>query len=119
METKANYVLIGLFTLGGLLGALGLLLWFAKVEVDRQYAYFDILFEDVSGLGSASDVRYNGLPVGQVVDLGLDDADSSQVRVRIEVSADTPVNTEIPRRHGRQFCRPVRRIRGINPPAQW
>jgi phospholipid/cholesterol/gamma-HCH transport system substrate-binding protein len=94
METKANYVLIGLFTLGGLLGALGLLLWFAKVEVDRQYAYFDILFEDVSGLGSASDVRYNGLPVGQVVDLGLDDADSSQVRVRIEVSADTPVNTE-------------------------
>ena len=94
METKANYVLIGLFTLAGLFGALGLLLWFAKVEVDRQYSYFDILFEDVSGLGSASDVRYNGLPVGQVVDLGLDDDDSSQVRVRIEISADTPVNTE-------------------------
>lgn len=94
METKANYVLIGLFTLGGIIGALGLLLWFAKVEVDRQYAYYDVLFEDVSGLGSASDVRYNGLPVGQVVDVSLDDADSSLVRVRIEVSADTPVNTE-------------------------
>lgn len=94
METKANYVLIGLFTLGGILGALGLLLWLAKVEVDRQYSYFDILFEDVSGLGSASDVRYNGLPVGQVVDIGLDEADSSQVRVRIEVAADTPVNAE-------------------------
>lgn len=94
METKANYVLIGLFTLAGMIGALGLLLWLAKVEVDRQYAYYDILFEDVSGLGSASDVRYNGLPVGQVVDLGLDAADSSQVRVRIEVAADTPVNTE-------------------------
>ncbi|MEO0381409.1 MAG: MlaD family protein, partial [Pseudomonadota bacterium] len=94
METKANYVLIGLFTLAGIAGALGLLLWLAKVEVDRQYAYYDILFADVSGLGTASDVRYNGLPVGQVVDLGLDEADSSQVRVRIEVSADTPVNTE-------------------------
>ncbi|WP_299727234.1 MlaD family protein [uncultured Tateyamaria sp.] len=94
METKANYVLIGLFTLGGILGALGLLLWLAKVEVDRQYAYYDILFEDVSGLGSASDVRYNGLPVGQVVDLDLDEVDSSKVRVRIEVAADTPVNTE-------------------------
>lgn len=94
METKANYVLIGLFTLGGLLGALGLLLWLAKVEVDRSYSYYDILFEDVSGLGSASDVRYNGLPVGQVVDVALDDQDSSQVRVRIEVAADTPVNTE-------------------------
>ncbi len=94
METKANYVLIGLFTLGGILGALGLLLWFAKVEVDRQYSYYDVLFQDVSGLGSASDVRYNGLPVGQVVDLALDEADSSKVRVRIEVSSDTPVNTE-------------------------
>ncbi|MEL6806282.1 MAG: MlaD family protein [Pseudomonadota bacterium] len=94
METKANYVLIGLFTLAGLVGALGLLLWLAKVQVDRQYAYYDILFEDVSGLGAASDVRYNGLPVGQVVDLALDDDDSSQVRVTIEISADTPVNTE-------------------------
>lgn len=94
METKANYVLIGFFTLGGILGALGLLLWFAKVEVDRQYSYFDILFEDVSGLGSASDVRYNGLPVGQVVDLALDEQDSSRVRVRIEVDADTPVNDQ-------------------------
>ena len=94
METKANYVLIGLFTLAGILGALGLLLWLAKVEVDRQYAYYDILFDDVSGLGSASDVRYNGLPVGQVVDLNLDEVDSSKVRVRIEIAADTPVNTE-------------------------
>ncbi|WP_299367668.1 MlaD family protein [uncultured Tateyamaria sp.] len=94
METKANYALIGLFTLGGILGALGLLLWLAKVEVDQQYAYYDILFEDVSGLGAASDVRYNGLPVGQVVDLDLDADDPSQVRVRIEVSADAPVNSE-------------------------
>lgn len=94
METKANYVLIGLFTLAGIVGALGLLLWLAKVQVDRQYSYYDILFEDVSGLGAASDVRYNGLPVGQVVDLALDDGDSSQVRVKIEISADTPVNTE-------------------------
>lgn len=94
METKANYVLIGLFTIAGIVGALGLLLWLAKVQVDRQYSYYDILFEDVSGLGAASDVRYNGLPVGQVVDLALDDDDSSQVRVTIEISADTPVNTE-------------------------
>jgi phospholipid/cholesterol/gamma-HCH transport system substrate-binding protein len=94
METKANYVLIGAFTLLGILGALGLLLWLAKVEVDRQYSYFDVLFDDVSGLGSASDVRYNGLPVGQVVGLELDDDVAGMVRVRIEVRADTPVNSD-------------------------
>lgn len=94
METKANYVLIGIFTLAGIFGALALLLWFAKVEVDRQYAYYDILFPDVGGLAAASDVRYNGLPVGQVVDLQLDENDPSKVRIRVEVSAETPVNSE-------------------------
>lgn len=53
METRANYILIGAFTLLSMLGALGLFLWLAKVEIDRQYAYYDILFEDVSGLGAA------------------------------------------------------------------
>jgi phospholipid/cholesterol/gamma-HCH transport system substrate-binding protein len=35
METRANYVLIGAFTLFGILGSLGLFLWLAKVEADR------------------------------------------------------------------------------------
>ncbi|MEM6889344.1 MAG: MlaD family protein [Pseudomonadota bacterium] len=94
METKANYLIIGVFTLVGLLGSLVFLLWLAKVEVDRQYAYYDVLFDDVSGLGSAGDVRYNGLPVGKVVDLALDPDDSSLVRVRIEIAATTPIKID-------------------------
>ncbi|WP_299593080.1 MlaD family protein [uncultured Tateyamaria sp.] len=94
METKANYVLIGVFTLLGAFGALALLLWLAKVEADRQYTYYDILFPDVAGLGTASDVRFNGVPVGQVIGLDLDEVDPSQVRVRVEVDADTPVSTQ-------------------------
>jgi phospholipid/cholesterol/gamma-HCH transport system substrate-binding protein len=94
METRANFVLIGAFTLAGILGALGFLLWLAKVEVDRQYAYYDILFETVSGLSEAGDVRYNGLPVGQVIRLALDREDPSKVRVRIEIDAATPVKTD-------------------------
>lgn len=94
METRANYVLIGAFTLFGILGSLGLFLWLAKVEADRQYAYYDILFDSVSGLGEAGDVRYNGLLVGQVARLSLDDADPGKVRVRIEIDASTPVKTD-------------------------
>ncbi len=94
METKANFVLIGAVTVLGVLGLLGLLVWFAKVEIDRQYAWYDVLFEDVSGLGMAGDVRYNGLSVGQVVALDLDADDPGRVRVRIEVAADTPVRTD-------------------------
>ncbi len=94
MEIRANFLLIGAFTLFGILGSLGFFLWLAKVEVDRQYAYYDILFEDVSGLGEAGSVRYNGLPVGQVVWLSLDRADPSKVRVRIEIDAGAPVKTD-------------------------
>ena len=94
METKANFVLIGAVTVLGVAGLLGLLVWFAKVEIDRQYAQYEILFESVSGLGMAADVRYNGLSVGQVVGLGLDDDDPSKVRVRIEVAAGTPIKTD-------------------------
>ena len=93
METRANFVLIGAFTLLGILGSLGFFLWLAKVEVDKQYAYYDVLFSDVSGLGEAGDVRYNGLPVGQVVGLSLDDNDPSKVRVRVEIDGATPVRT--------------------------
>lgn len=94
METRANYVLIGVFTILGALGALLFLLWLAKVEVDRQFAYYDVLFDNVSGLSEAGQVRYNGLPIGQVVDLALDDDDPSKVRVRLEVQADIPIKDD-------------------------
>ena len=35
METKASFVLIGAFTLAGILAGFGFLLWLAKVEVDE------------------------------------------------------------------------------------
>ena len=94
METRANYVLIGAFTLAGLFGALGLLLWLAKIEIDRQFAYFDVRFESVSGLGQAGDVRFNGLPVGRVTGLALDPDDPGRVRVTLEVAADLPIRTD-------------------------
>ena len=94
VETRANYLLIGAFTLVGIIGAFAFLLWLAKVEVDRQYAYYFVKFDNVAGLGDAGDVRYNGLPVGQVVGLELDPDDPSKVRVQIEVSAETPVKTD-------------------------
>lgn len=94
METKANFVLIGAFTLAGLLGILGFFVWFAQVELDRQFDYYDIRFSSVSGLGNASDVRFSGLPVGQVVDVQLAPDRSGEILVRVEVDAETPVRAD-------------------------
>lgn len=91
METRANHILIGLFALIGILGGMLLFLFLAKAEADRDYAYYDVRFDSVSGLREAGAVRYNGLPVGQVTGMFLDPGRPDSVRVRIEVDATTPV----------------------------
>ena len=48
METRANYVLIGAFTLAGLPDR-GFFLWFAQLELDRQFAYYDVVFTPSRG----------------------------------------------------------------------
>lgn len=91
METRARYVLVGAVTVLSILAGLGFFLWLAKVQLDRAYARYDILFESVEGLGVANPVRYNGVDVGQVLTINLNRADPSQVRVGIEVAAVTPI----------------------------
>lgn len=93
METKANYILIGAFTIAGFLGILGFVLWFAQLQLDRQFAYYDVYFPEVSGLGPSSEVRFAGLPVGRVVDMRLAPGSPLPVRVRLEVFEDTPVRS--------------------------
>lgn len=94
METRANHLLIGAFTILGVLGAFGFFVWLAEVQVDRRFAYYEIVFESVSGLGRASDVRFSGLSVGRVVSLELYPEDPSKVAVRVEVAAETPIKAD-------------------------
>ncbi len=94
METRANYVLIGAFALAGFFGLLAFLLWFARFELDRQFAYYDVRFTSVSGLSRASEVRFSGLPVGQVVDVRLSPDRDGTVLARLEVAGDTPVRAD-------------------------
>lgn len=94
METKANYVLIGAATLAGIVASLGFLLWFAHFSINRQFDYYDILFEQVTGLSNAADVQFNGITVGRVVEITINPRDAVRVRVRIEVNADTPIRSD-------------------------
>jgi phospholipid/cholesterol/gamma-HCH transport system substrate-binding protein len=91
METRANYILIGAFTLLAILGTLGFFIWLASVQIDRQYTTYGILFDDVSGLDPSGDVLFNGISVGRVIGLEIDDADPSKVLTTVEVNATTPV----------------------------
>ncbi|MFN4061569.1 MAG: MlaD family protein [Paracoccus hibiscisoli] len=94
METKASYALIGALTIAGFLGILGFVLWFTNLQLDRQFQQYDVYFPEVSGLGAASEVRFAGLPVGRVIDMQLAPGNPLPVRVRIEVTLDTPIRTD-------------------------
>ncbi|EEX16744.1 ABC transporter substrate-binding protein [Citreicella sp. SE45] len=94
METRARYLLVGVFTIVGLVAVMGFTLWLAKVQIDRTYAQYDIVFDSVAGLGQASTVRYNGVEVGKVLSIALDRDDPALVRVRIEIYASTPVRED-------------------------
>lgn len=95
METRANHVLIGLFTL--IVAALAILfaLWAAKYSSDKNYNEYDVVFhEAVTGLSKGGIVQYNGIAVGEVLDLRLDAKDPNRVIVRIRVGSGTPVKTD-------------------------
>ena len=93
METKAHHALVGLFTVL-LAAAMGFFaLWLGKVSFDEEYALYDIVFDGpVRGLRKSGEVRFNGIQVGEVVDLELDD--QSRVIARIRVLVQTPVKVD-------------------------
>src|SRR5688500_14315332 len=95
METKANYVLIGAFTLGVVAFALLFALWAARWSSQQAWDVYDIIFnEAVTGLSEGGTVQYNGIAVGTVEDLSLMRNDPRKVVARIRVEADTPVRVD-------------------------
>ncbi|HRN62403.1 MAG TPA: MlaD family protein [Luteimonas sp.] len=95
METKANYVLIGAFTLAVTLFLLLFALWAAKYASDRSWAEYQVVFrEPVTGLTEGSSVQYNGISVGTVDNLMLAPDDPRQVIARLKLLATTPVKVD-------------------------
>ena len=95
METKANYVLIGAFTIAVTLFLLLFALWAAKYSSDRDWNTYDVIFnEPVTGLSEGSSVQYNGIAVGTIDSLMLVPDDPRQVVARLRLHTTTPVKTD-------------------------
>lgn len=95
METKANYVLIGAFTIVLTLFLLLFALWAAKYATDKSWQSYRVVFnEPVTGLSEGSSVQYNGISVGTVDKLRLAPEDPRQVIATLKVQASAPVKTD-------------------------
>ena len=73
METRANYVLIGAFTLAVIAAALGFVLWFQSLHTTKQRSPLRVVFEGpASGLRNGGSVNFNGIRIGEVISVKLD-----------------------------------------------
>ena len=93
METRAHYILIGAFMLLAIFMAVLFALWLGSVE--REFDEYDVVFnERVSGLSEGAAVLFNGIDVGEVRDLKLDENDPERVIARVRVDQDTPIKLD-------------------------
>lgn len=92
METKANYVLVGVFTLVVSLLAFAFVFWIARFGEARDSLELDVRIPgSVTGLSLGSQVLFNGIKVGDVRALKLDETNPSMVIVKTRVNATTPI----------------------------
>lgn len=95
METKANYVLIGAFTILVSVALLLFALWGANWSSERSWQEYLVIFnEPVTGLSEGSAVQYNGIAVGTVERLSLAPDDPRRVRALLRIQARAPVKSD-------------------------
>jgi phospholipid/cholesterol/gamma-HCH transport system substrate-binding protein len=95
METRARYVIIGLFTLGVAVAGFLFVYWLQTAGGLRRQATYQIRFESpVSGLLKGSAVNFNGIRVGEISDLRLNADDPKQVTVTAAIDPATPVRAD-------------------------
>jgi phospholipid/cholesterol/gamma-HCH transport system substrate-binding protein len=95
METKANYIVTGAFTLAVIVGAFGFVFWFQSSGRGGEHATYRIVFDgSVAGLRTGASVLFNGIRVGEVAELALDTKDPRKVVALIAVDRTVPVRDD-------------------------
>jgi phospholipid/cholesterol/gamma-HCH transport system substrate-binding protein len=94
METKANYAIVGFFTVFVIAAAFGFVYWMAQYGRAGEMVELVVNIPgSANGLSVGSPVRFNGINVGTVRNLAIDANDPRYSIAITEVSADAPVLT--------------------------
>ena len=95
METRANYVVTGAFTLAVIAGVFSFIFWFHSSGTGGERASYRVVFTgSVSGLRAGGSVLFNGIRVGEVSGLALDTHDPRKVVATISVDRAAPVRAD-------------------------
>jgi phospholipid/cholesterol/gamma-HCH transport system substrate-binding protein len=92
MERDAHYAAVGIATVALAVALVIFSIWLARLSFNEEYDLYDIVFYGpVRGLSEGGEVHFNGIRVGLVTDLRLDQEKGDQVVARIRVDATTPI----------------------------
>ena len=95
MGSNVNYTIVGLFVLLFTAGILGFAYWLAKHGGEQEYDYYQVFMtESVAGLSTDASVKYRGVDVGSVAEMGLNPDNPEQVRLLLKIRRGTPVKTD-------------------------
>lgn len=95
METRANYVLIGVFTLAVVAGVFGFIYWFQNIGGTGERTFYRLVFDgSVSGLRTGATVLFNGIKVGEVTGLQLNPDKPQQVVATLSVDKSVKVRKD-------------------------
>lgn len=93
METRARFVLIGLFTLAVIAAGFGFVYWFQNLGSAADRTPYRIVFEGpVAGLRTGGNVTFNGIRVGEISAVNV--ADPRHVVATVNIDRSTPVRAD-------------------------
>jgi len=120
METRARYVLVGLFLLLVIAAGFGFVFWLHNTGGLGERTAYQVRFQSaIMGLQPGSSVLFNGIKVGEVIALRLNRDVPKQVTATIAVEPDTPirVDTEVGVAVQGLMGSPAITLKGGNPAA--
>ncbi len=95
MESKINYTLVGLFVVLMSAGLITFAYWLGKHGGKQEYdPYLVYMSESVAGLSTDASVKYKGVNVGTVEQLGINPHNSEEVELRLKIVHSTPIKTD-------------------------
>jgi phospholipid/cholesterol/gamma-HCH transport system substrate-binding protein len=96
METRANYVAVGVFVLMVLAGAFGFVYWLYSSRSITNRTEVDILFPgSVTGLAVGGAVYFNGIRIGEVTRLRFAGDGSTSVQATTMVDPSAPLKKDV------------------------
>ncbi|HHF7368181.1 TPA: MlaD family protein [Legionella bozemanae] len=94
MEAKTNYTIVGVVVLILLVGLVATMLWLSVGFNQKKYSTYTVyMHEAASGLTKDAPVKFNGVQVGYVKEIKLNQSDPRQVEILLNIEEGTPVTT--------------------------